>query len=421
MLTTTYSSAPPAVTRRAWLGAGLALAAAGWGANQFSPMIVFYTERIGLSATVADAMFGLYALGLIPALLAGGRLSDRTGRRGVIMTALLASFLATVLLIAGGAEPSLLYAGRFLTGVASGLAFGAGAAWVKELSQEAGDPSAGPMRATVAMTAGFAAGPLVAGLCAQWLPDPAVTAYLPHLLVLAAVTVPAWRTPDPGRAAAGSPHQAATAPRPRGMARYFVLVMLPFAPWVFGTAAIALAYLPALAAPRVGHQALLFSALDTGLAALAGIAAQPLARFARHLRPGRMVTAAMTLVLAGIGFAAWAAATLSLPLIFLASAVLGVAYGITQLTGLTEVTRIAGARSLGTATATYQVLSYTGFALPFLMSLASSHLSLTPPALLLMLLGAAAAAAGWLALAASRTAGTTAGNRQGSGAGRPER
>jgi hypothetical protein len=134
-----------------------------------------------------------------------------------------------------------------------------------------------------------------------------------------------------------------------------------------------------------------------------------------------MVTAAMTLVLAGIGFAAWAAATLSLPLIFLASAVLGVAYGITQLTGLTEVTRIAGARSLGTATATYQVLSYTGFALPFLMSLASSHLSLTPPALLLMLLGAAAAAAGWLALAASRTAGTTAGNRQGSGAGRPER
>ncbi|HET9082022.1 MAG TPA: hypothetical protein VFO01_16120 [Trebonia sp.] len=53
-------------------------------------------------------------------------------------------------------------------------------------------------------------------------------------------------------------------------------------------------------------------------------------------------------------------------------------------------------------TATYQVLSYTGFAFPFLMSLASTSRHLSPPALLLLLLGAAAAATAWLAAAASR-------------------
>jgi hypothetical protein len=406
----THASAPPVVARRAWLGAGLALAAVGWGANQFAPLIVMYQARLGLSSAVADGMFGLYALGLVPALLAGGRLSDRIGRRAVVLPALPASFLASCLLMAGGHQVLLLCAGRLLAGAASGLAFGTGAAWIKELSADAGDIAAGPRRATIAMTAGFAAGPLAAGACAQWLPSPEVTAYLPHLAVLIAVAGPALRTPDPGRIEASieASNQAdATTPvadtSPRaGLARYFLLVMAPFAPWVFGTAAIALAYLPALAAPRAGHRELLFSALATGLTALAGIAAQPLARIARRLPPGRLLPASMALVLAGIGCAAWAAETLSLPLVLLASGVLGIAYGITQFAGLSEVQRVADPRSLGAATAGYQVLSYIGFAFPFLMSLAGAHWRLSPSALLLALLGVAAVAAGWLAIAAPR-------------------
>jgi hypothetical protein len=402
----TQEFAPPVVASRAWLGAGLALAAVGWGANQFAPLIVMYQDRLGLTAAVADAMFGLYALGLVPALLAGGRLSDRVGRRAVVMPALLVSFLATCLLMAGGHQVLLLCAGRLLAGAASGLAFGTGAAWIKELSVNAGDTAAGPRRATIAMTAGFAAGPLAAGACAQWLPSPEVTAYLPHLAVLIAAAGPAWRTPDPGRIDARNGADATTrvtdtSPQ-AGLARHFLLVMVPFAPWVFGTAAIALAYLPGLAAPRAGQRELLFSALATGLAALAGIAAQPLARLARRLPPGRLLPASMALVLAGIGCAAWAARTPSLPLILLASAVLGIAYGITQFAGLAEVQRIADPRSLGIATATYQVLSYIGFAFPFLMSLAGGHWRLSPPALLLVLLGVAVIAAGWLAIADAR-------------------
>jgi MFS family permease len=388
----------PVVTHRAWLGAGLATAAVGWGANQFAPLIVMYQARLGLSAAVADAMFGLYALGLVPALLAGGRLSDRAGRRGVIMASLGVSLLATCLLMAGGHAPSLLYAGRFLSGVASGLAFGTGAAWVRELSADAGDTAAGPRRATVAMTAGFAAGPLVAGAVAQWLPAPEVTSYVPHLAVLAIVAIPAWRTPDPGRAvaAATSPSAPREGAGQTGLARHFLLIMLPFAPWVFGTAAIALAYLPALVAPRMGHEALLFSALATGLTALAGIAAQPLARFFRRLPAKRLPLATMTLVLAGLACSAWAAATLSLPLIFLASIVLGVAYGLTQFAGLAEVQRLADPRSLGTATAIYQILTYIGFAFPFVMSLASDAEHVTPAFLLLVVLAVAAAATAWL-------------------------
>jgi MFS family permease len=390
------------LTRQAWLGAGLALAAIGWGANQFAPLIVMYQSRLGLSAAVADAMFGLYALGLVPALLAGGRLSDLVGRRTVVVPALLVSFLATCLLMAGGDHPVLLFVGRFLAGAASGLAFGTGAAWVKELSADAGDTAAGPRRATVAMTAGFAGGPLAAGACAQWAPDPTVTAYLPHLILLIASAAPALRTPDPAGTAAAEPRRVASVAGPQGLARHFLIVMVPFAPWVFGTAAIALAYLPALVAPRVGHQALLFSACVTGLAALAGIAAQPLAGIARRLPPGHLLPASMTLVLIGIGCAAWAAYTLLPAVVVLASAVLGIGYGITQFAGLAEVQRIADPRRLGAVTATYQVLSYTGFAVPFLMSLAAVHQHASPPSLLLTLLGVAAAATAWLIVGATR-------------------
>jgi MFS family permease len=143
--------------RWAWLRAGIAVAAVGWGANQFAPLLLVYRSQLGLSATTVEATFGMYALGLIPALLVCGPLSDRVGRRRVMVPALLTSGAASVLLIAGGAAVGLLFAGRLLAGVASGAAFSSGAAWIKELSSVTGigDSSAGPRRVTVTMTAGL--------------------------------------------------------------------------------------------------------------------------------------------------------------------------------------------------------------------------------------------------------------------------
>ncbi|MCX4091814.1 MFS transporter [Nocardia sp. alder85J] len=396
MLITRDESAP-AVSRRDWLGAGVALAAIGWGANQFSPLIVMYQQRLGLSTATVDAMFGLYALGLVPALVAGGRLSDRFGRRPVLVPALALSFVASCLLMAGGV--GWLFAGRLLAGIASGAAFGTGAAWVRELSAAAGVAAAGPRRSTVAMTAGFAAGPFVAGIAAQWLPAPTVTAYLPHLVLVAIAVPAALRTPEELRAAPPTATMETLAPQ--RLTRHFLLVLLPFAPWVFGSAAIALAYLPTLVASRVDRP-LLFTAITTGVGAAAGIAAVPLAGALRRLRPGRVLPVAMLPVLAGIAIAAWAASSLAPAAVLFASLFLGFTYGITQFCGLADIQQIADPRSLGTATAVYQMLSYLGFAVPFLLAVAHERLHLTPSALLLMLLAVAVVCTGWLATSRGR-------------------
>jgi MFS family permease len=363
-------SQPPAAGRRTsrWLPAGIAVASVGWGTNQFAPLLLLYRTALGLSATELGAIFGVYAVGLVPGLLLGGPISDRHGRRRVLLAALMASLLGSGLLAVGGL--GWLYAGRLVAGVASGAAFSSGTAWIRELSAPAtaGGANPGPRRATVAMTAGFAAGPMVAGLLAEWAPAPTLVPYLPHI-VLAAVSVPLVAL-LPETRPTGARENRSTAPgrRVRSGLRHprFRGVVVPLAPWVFGSASVALAYLPGLVA--TGHGQLGFAALIATLTAVAGIVVQPLARVAEG-RGGRVpLCTALGLVVAGL-LAGAAAVVVARPgLIVVAALLLGAGYGCAQVAGLAEVQRLAAPAELAGLTAVYQAISYLGFALPFLLA-----------------------------------------------------
>ncbi|HJP79468.1 MAG TPA: MFS transporter [Pseudonocardiaceae bacterium] len=338
---------------RSWLRAGTAVAAVGWGANQFAPLLLLYRSRLGLSAATVQATFGLYALGLMPALIAGGLLADRYGRRTVLLPALIASLAAGALLIAGGQTPGLLFAGRLIAGIASGTAFSSGAAWVKELAP----PGTGARRLTIAMTTGFAAGPLVAGMLAQWAPLPTVLPYLPQL-ALALIAIPlVLRTRETATGQRGADQPAAGLHLSGLRNRDFRRVIVPLAPWVFGSASIALAFLPGFV-----PGSMVMGAITATLTALAGIAIQPLAR-----RLGRIALrrSAMAIVVAGLLIASIATQP---AVIIVAALVLGAGYGACLVCGLLEVQRIAAPAELAGLTAIYQAISYLGFAAPFLLT-----------------------------------------------------
>src|SRR3954466_15531046 len=182
----------------AWGRVCLAMFAVGWGANQFSPMLLVYRDEIGLSASTRAALFGVYAAGLIPGLLFGGRASDRHGRRSLVLPFVPPAPLATLILIVGRDDLALLAAGRLLAGLCSGVVFGTASAWVQELSLH--EPAGvAARRAAIALSAGFGAGPLAAALVAQWVPRPLIVPYLPHLalaLLALALLVP---VPEPER------------------------------------------------------------------------------------------------------------------------------------------------------------------------------------------------------------------------------
>ncbi|MQA77899.1 MAG: MFS transporter [Streptosporangiales bacterium] len=377
----------PRTRSGSWWYAALSVCAVGWGANQFASLLPFYRLELAVGMPTVQATFGLYAAGLIPGLLVGGPISDRHGRRRVVLPALAISLAATVVLTLGLHGVGWLFVGRFVAGVASGAAFSAGTAWIKELSSapyaDAPD-GAGARRATIAMTTGFGVGPLVAGVLAQWGPAPGVLPYVPHL-VLAAVAVPlAWRTPETVITSASDQERGAvTAHRhPR-----FLRVVVPLAPWVFGGATIALAYLPGLVASRVHGLAMAFGGLASLVTAMAGVLVQPVAR--RIDRPGsrRLLVAALTTMTAGLLLAAVAATVRHPAAVLVAAVVLGVGYGGCMVCGLTEVTRLAAPRELGALTALFQAVTYLGFAAPFLLAALQA---VAPPGVLLVAVAALA-------------------------------
>lgn len=310
-------------------------------------------------------MFVLYAVGLVPGLFLGGQLSDRRGRPAMVLAALLASVLSSLLLMLGDQHSGWLYLGRVVAGVASGVGFGAGAAWVKETSVE----SHGPRRAVVAMTGGFALGPLVAGLAAAGLPAPLVWAYVPHVivtglavaLVLSVAGPPSsvgttQTCPAQPTGAGGRPALLLGDPR-------FLRVIAPLAPWVFLTASVALATLPPAVRGATGGHEVLFSALVTPLPALAGIGVQTMnARLHGRLRS--QLLAGFAGAASGLLVAAWAVAIGSLGGVVAACVLLGAAYGLCQTAGLAEVAALSAPTRLDANTAIYQALTYLGYLAP---------------------------------------------------------
>jgi predicted MFS family arabinose efflux permease len=365
---------------KAWWGAGAAVAAVGWGAQQFAPLLLMYRAELGVSAATVQAVFAVYVVGLVPGLLFGGPVSDRYGRRPVVLAALGASVAASALLLVGGHGVAWLFAGRLVAGFASGAGFSAGAAWVRELS----GGERGPRRATVAMTVGFGLGPLVAGVLAQWAPARTVLPYLPHLLLALAALPLVRRTPETRTPVAGDGRLRI----PDMSSRRFRTVVAPLAPWVFGVVAVGIAYLPGLVEPRLGGYVLLFSTLVTLLGAAAGIAVVPLARRAAQGGSRRLLGTALGIVIAGLVVAAGAAAATEPLLVVAAVVLLGAGYGCCQVCGLTEVQRIAGPGQLAGLTAAYQAISYVGLAAAVPLAAVDR---VVPPAALLLGLAALAA------------------------------
>jgi MFS family permease len=98
----------------AWARVGLLLFAVGWGANHFTSLLLVYRQRLGLDAAAPAMLFGMYALGLVPGLLLAGPLSDRHGRRAVVLPSAALALAASALLGAGGDSFGALLGGRLL-------------------------------------------------------------------------------------------------------------------------------------------------------------------------------------------------------------------------------------------------------------------------------------------------------------------
>ncbi len=367
---------------------GLAVVAAllfvsGWATNHFAAMIPVLREREGLSATVLAGAFGIYALGLLPGLLGGGALSDRTGRRPLVLTGAAVAAAGNLLMLCWHPVAGI-YLGRLVVGVGVGLAMSAGTAWAADLGGRSGTTIAGTV-----LTAGFATGPLATGLVAEFAAGSAklVAPFaLTIVLSLAGVVLGLVAAPAPTDGSGGAGVVAPEGER-QGVGRALAR-SVPMALWVFASVTVPIVVLAGRVSDGTGGPWL--AGVASALALGTGVVAQLVARRAGWGPRAGIVGA----LLAATGFALAAVVddTAGVALFVLTSVVLGSAYGLCLRSGLVDVETLTPAEHRGAVIGVYYVCTYLGFGLPVLIEALRAPVGTLTP--YLVLTGVALAAAG---------------------------
>jgi MFS transporter len=350
---------------RAWRRVGLVLFAVGWGANHFTSLLLVYRARLALDAAAPAMLLGMYALGLVPGLLLAGPLSDRRGRRAVVLSSAVVALVASGTLGALGESFVALLLGRLLYGLGAGGVMSAGAVWVIELSRDA-PVGSGARRATIALSVGFGIGPLFSGLCAQYLPAPTLLCYVVHVGVLLAILGFAWRARDTGGGAAPGP--LLRIELDRAAWRRFARGVAPMAPFVFAFPMIAFVTLPALLGGALGRAPMAYTGVLSAITLATGVLVQPATR---RFEPARAARVGLLVGAAGIGLGVLVIVTHTPALLLVVAPILGGAYGACMTAGLQATQRLARPEARGGITGLYYVLTYLGFAAPYLLALAT--------------------------------------------------
>lgn len=345
---------------------GLLLLATAAGTNIPSVLLLVYRVTLDMSDTELTALFGVYAVGMVPALVLAGPAADRWGRRPVALPAALLSVVASLAFVTAQDSVLLLFVIRLLQGAGAGVLFSIASAWLVETSLLAGRQT-GPRRAAVTMTGGFAIGPTLAGLIGEWGPWPLVLPYLLHGASLLAAVLVVWPVADTGGRGTGGRQDGPMGPIfASGQAGRALLVVAPLAVCVYAFPASALGGVPLLVGFPVAPIAL------TGLLAGATLGAGALAAPLQARLGSRSATAAAAAGMVGFAVTALAAALPALLLLAVPAAVLlGAGGGLSLASSLARLPVIGSPGRLGTVSAAFYGVAYLGFGMPLLMARSS--------------------------------------------------
>lgn len=355
-----------------------------FGTNVPTPLLLVYRDLLGLSSDALTGAFGVYAAGLVPALLLAGPASDRFGRRPVVVPFVVLSVATSLLFLGASGSVALLFVCRFLQGAVSGVVFSVGTAWLGELI---GEPARAARLTTAALGGGWAIGPLLAGILAQWAPLPTVLPFLMHVALMLVGLALLPGVPETLRDRRSGP--LVNLGVPPGARIPFLVVVLPVAVGVFTFPSTAVTVLPLLLTPSMPQIAVAITGFVAGATLLTGVFAQPLGRRLGAVTAGPAGLAAGA---AGFGLSLLGVATGAWPLLIPVALLLGVGYGLCLAAGLTMVGELADPAARGALTGTFYACAYLGFGVPLLLSLAGGDAGFTGPLAALAVICAAFAA-----------------------------
>ncbi|MFF4156039.1 MFS transporter [Streptomyces sp. NPDC001678] len=343
--------------------------------NAATPLYGLWQRDIGFSKGTMTVVFACYIVGLIGSLLVSGVVSDRVGRKPVLLPALGLAVLACGVFATATSVVALMVA-RLFAGIAVGAVVSAGMAAVTDVAGP-DRKRLGALLASCAMVLGAGVGPLLAGVLSETLPGPTVTVFLVEivLLVLAFVTVLRMPVPRPSAAAAAGGGAWIRLPKvPRGNGRQLLLGIAVFAPGITSTSFV-LSLGPSLLSGLLGTT----SRVVAGAMAFVMFLAATGVQFAvKGLRVRAILLGGAGGVVAGM--AALMAAVWSSSVVLLAAAAIlvGAGQGMGQLGGLSLLNSTVPGDRLAEANAALNVGGYLpAGALPVAAGYLSDGIGLT--------------------------------------------
>ncbi|MEK9520959.1 MFS transporter [Streptomyces venezuelae] len=324
-----------------------------------TPLYPLYQAKFGFSELTVTVVYAVYAFGVIGVLLLAGNASDTVGRRPALFLGLgFAAASAVCFLLADAL--GWLYAGRLLSGLSAGLFTGAATAYVMELA-----PKGGGSRATLVATAanmgGLGCGPLLAGLLAEYAPEPLVLPFAVHLgLVAVSLGVLVWlpeTVRDRRGPAAVRPRLPALPPQVRA-----VFVPAAIASFVgFALFGVFTSVSPAFLARYLHIDNHAVSGLVVALAFFSSTAGQ---LAVDRVGVARSLPLGCAVLFGGLVLLAAALYTDVLAFVFLSAVVGGVGQGLAFRAALASVAAAAPPDRRAAVISTLFVVAYTGISIP---------------------------------------------------------
>ena len=356
-----------------------------------TPLYPYYQHRFGFDLLMTTVIFSAYGIAVLGTLLLAGNLSDRTGRRPVMLAACGLGILSAAIFVVSSGVSSLIL-GRFVSGLSAGLFTATATTQIVECAPTAYQSKAA-LLATLANMVGLGIGPVISAATAMGLPAPGQSIFMVDVVILAIAMVVIWRMPET------APLQTASGPLLRVRCPYVPHYLLrPFIPAaIAGFAGFAVMGIFTSAVPNVMGQLMgIHMPLAVGMMALLIFFGSAIGQTTQQKLPttGRLPIGAALLALgmALIGISIGTAAPLWLAL---GGITAGVGQGIVLRAGLGEITRLSHDTDRASVTSMFFLILYLASVIPIV------GLGVTAHAVGLTLAGTLfSAAIGGLALAA---------------------
>lgn len=331
------------------------------GTNMPSPLYAVYKEQWEFSSGVLTLVFATYALLIIPSLLLFGKLSDRFGRKKILIPGFLLSAVGS-LLFTFADNLVWLFVARAIQGISVGVTSGAATAALSELHSKQ-DNKLSALVSSVTTAAGTALGPLLAGVMAEYGPWPTSLPYLVHMALIlpgmiGLLMIPETVSPQAKEKAQGTERTGLPAEIKTPFAISAVTVFI-----AWSVTALFMSLVPSYVSHLLHIQNL---AVGGGVVFLMLGASSTAQLTLKHLANHTSMLSGLILLSIGLVGIVIAVPTQSVLILALSTIITGIGQGLAFMGSMSLVTQIAPPRQRASVMSMLYLILYLGVGLPII-------------------------------------------------------